>query len=204
MKDSTQLTKRQKQIYEYIKDQTREKGYPPSVREIGEACGLSSPSTVHMHLTALEDKGWIRRDPTKPRAIELTGPDQGEKQETVSLPIVGRVAAGVPISAVENTDGYFSVSSDFLGRGEHFILRVKGDSMIEAGIFNGDLVIVRSQDVAHNGEIVVALIEDEATVKRFYRRPEYVELRPENSSMEPIIARDVSIAGIVCGLIRKF
>jgi len=205
MSARTALTERQREILEYLQKHLRLNGYPPSVREIGQAIGLSSSSTVHTHLRQLEEKGWIRRDPTKPRAIEIMHSDEDEpvNPEVITLPIVGKIAAGVPITAVENIEGYFSVSADFLGKGTHYLLRVSGDSMIEAGILDGDMVIVRSQEVANNGEIVVALLDDEATVKRFYRRPEYIELRPENQAMEPIIARDVSISGVVVGLIRR-
>ncbi len=203
MQSKADLSERQREVYEYIKAQQKLRGYPPSVREIGQALGMSSSSTVHMHLTQLQEKGWIRKDPTKPRAIEILDADDEPAQDTVSLPIVGRVAAGVPITAIENIDGYFSVSADFLGRGNHFILQVRGDSMIEAGILDGDMVIVRAQEVANNGEIVIAMLDGEATVKRFYRKDGYIELRPENSTMEPIVSHDVSIAGIVSGLIRR-
>lgn len=203
MQAKVELSERQRDVLEFIKAQLKLRGYPPSVREIGQALGMSSSSTVHMHLTQLEEKGWIRKDPTKPRAIEILDSDEEPVHDAVSLPIVGRVAAGVPITAVENIDGYFSVSADFLGRGNHFILQVKGDSMIEAGILDGDMVIVRAQEVANNGEIVIAMLDGEATVKRYYRKESYIELRPENSAMEPIISQDVSIAGIVSGLIRR-
>jgi repressor LexA len=198
------LTGRQQQILDYIRDHLKRNGYPPSVREIGLATGLSSSSTVHLHLTQLEEKGWIRRDPTKPRAIEVLDKAEEEAIETITLPILGKVAAGEPLTAVENIEGYFSVPAEFIGRGRHFILKVKGDSMIDAGILDGDMVIVRSQPVANNGEIVVALLDGEATVKRFYRNDEYVELRPENTALQPIISRNVSLAGVVEGLIRKF
>lgn len=205
MQTRTALTARQKEILDYLQKHLKLHGYPPSVREIGQAIGLSSSSTVHMHLTQLEDKGWIRRDPTKPRAIEILVKDNQAEDETeiITLPIVGKVAAGVPITAIENIEGHFSVSADFLGRGTHFLLRVSGDSMIDAGILDGDLVIVRSQEVANNGDIVVALIDDEATVKRFYHQSDHVELRPENQSMAPIIVRDVVISGVVAGLVRR-
>ena len=205
MQTKPALTARQKEILDYLQSHLKRHGYPPSVREIGQAVGLSSSSTVHVHLTQLEEKGWIRRDPSKPRAIEILTVDDQDAVDTeiITLPIVGKVAAGVPITAVENIDGYFSVSADFLGKGNHFLLRVSGDSMIEAGILDGDLVIVRSQEVASNGDIVVALIDDEATVKRFYHRNDYVELRPENPAMEPIVVNDVVISGIVTGLVRR-
>jgi repressor LexA len=205
MQTKTPLTTRQKEILDYLQKHLKQYGYPPSVREIGQALGLSSSSTVHVHLTNLEDKGWIRRDPSKPRAIEILVDDEKDTVETevITLPIVGRVAAGVPITAEENVEGYFSVSAGFLGKGTHFLLKVRGDSMIEAGILDGDMVIVRSQEVANNGDIVVALIDNEATVKRFYHRPDHVELHPENPNMEPIIVDDVVISGIVTGLVRR-
>ncbi|MGE5544521.1 MAG: transcriptional repressor LexA [Bacillota bacterium] len=205
MQNKPALTARQKEILNYLQQHIKKHGYPPSVREIGQAVGLSSSSTVHVHLTQLEEKGWIRRDPSKPRAIEILADDNDDSIDTeiITLPIVGKVAAGVPITAVENIDGYFSVSADFLGKGNYFLLRVSGDSMIEAGILDGDLVIVRSQDVANNGDIVVALIDDEATVKRFYHRNGYVELRPENPAMEPIVVNEVVISGVVTGLVRR-
>lgn len=196
------LTIRQKEVLDYIKSQLRARGFPPSVREIGLATGLSSSSTVHMHLTQLEEKGYIKRDPSKPRAIEILD-ENLRMPEIVTLAVVGQVAAGTPILAEENTDGFFSVSADFLGSGSHFILKVKGESMIEAGIFDGDMVIVRSQEDARNGEIVVAMMDEEATVKRYYRTPEYIELRPENPSFQPIRSKDVSVIGIVTGLIRR-
>ncbi|NLV16175.1 MAG: transcriptional repressor LexA [Syntrophomonadaceae bacterium] len=198
------LTKRQQQILDYLQSHLKAHGYPPSVREIGKAVGLSSSSTVHLHLTQMEEKGWIRRDPSKPRALEIlvdTGNDHDE--EIIRLPLVGRVAAGQPITAVENIEGHFSVSASFLGRGDHFLLRVHGDSMIDAGILDGDLVIVRSQQAANNGDIVVALVDDEATVKRFYQKIDHVELRPENEAMAPIITRNLTIAGVVAGLVRR-
>jgi len=202
MKSKNALTARQQEILGYLQSHIKKHGYPPSVREIGQALGLSSSSTVHTHLTQLEEKGWIRRDPSKPRAIEILVDDVPDP-EVITLPIVGKVAAGVPITAVENIDGYVSLSADLLGKGNHFLLRVSGDSMIEAGILDGDLVIVRSQEVAENGDIVVALVDDEATVKRFYRRPDHVELVPENPIMEPIIVQNVVISGVVKGLIRR-
>ena len=207
MQTKTPLTARQQEILDYLQKHLKQYGYPPSVREIGQALGLSSSSTVHVHLTHLEDKGWIRRDPSKPRAIEILVDDDEVAAETgaeiITLPIVGKVAAGVPITAVENIEGYFSVSADFLGKGTHFLLKVSGDSMIEAGILDGDLVIVRSQEAANNGDIVVALIDDEATVKRFYHRQDHIELQPENPLMEPIIVNDVVISGVVTGLVRR-
>ncbi|HEX6988132.1 MAG TPA: transcriptional repressor LexA [Bacillota bacterium] len=202
------LTRRQRQIYEFIKKQMRSRGYPPSVREIGEAVGLRSSSTVHGHLSRLEEKGYIRRDPTKPRAIEIVGehlfptPTLDDRR-VVHVPLVGQVTAGQPILAVENIEDHLPFSRDLVGDDDVFMLRVRGDSMIEAGILDGDHVIVRRQETALNGDIVVALLEDEATVKRFYRENDHVRLQPENRFMEPIIARDVRILGKVIGLFRR-
>lgn len=204
MESIGELTQRQQQILDYIKEKIKLSGYPPSVREICQAVGLKSSSTVHSYLLQLEQKGLLKRDPTKPRAIIPTdhNNDAGAG-DTLSLPVVGSVAAGTPILAQQNIDSYLPVPVDFLGKGNHFVLRVQGESMIDAGIMDGDYLIVREQADASNGEIVVALLEDEATVKRFYKRDGYVELRPENSSMQPIIAEKVSIAGKVAGLLRK-
>lgn len=204
MSDSD-LSLRQQQIMEYIRHKIKTSGYPPSVREIGQAVGLKSSSTVHAYLLQLEEKGLLRRDPTKPRAIIpaefYNAPDGGD---AMALPVVGKVAAGTPILAEQNIDAYLPVPIDFLGKGNHFVLKVQGDSMVEAGILDGDYLIVKEQASATNGEIVVALLEDEATVKRFYKRDGFVELRPENSNMEPLIADTVKIAGKVAGLLRKF
>ncbi|MEW6031432.1 MAG: transcriptional repressor LexA [Bacillota bacterium] len=199
------LTSRQKQILEFIKRQTRERGYPPSVREIGEAVGLSSSSTVHGHLARLEEKGYLRRDPTKPRAIEVL--DEGravQRHRLVNVPLVGRVTAGTPILAVENIEDYIPLPRDLAGGEGTFLLSVRGDSMIGAGIHDGDLLIVRPQPSADDGDIVVALLEDEATVKRFYRDKRGIRLQPENPALEPIVTRDVRILGKVIGLIREF
>ncbi|MEN6349213.1 MAG: transcriptional repressor LexA [Syntrophomonas sp.] len=204
MNDDIKLSDRQQLIMEFIKKSIREKGYPPSVREIGQAVGLKSSSTVHTHLVHLEEMGLLRKDPTKPRAIIPAGSiGNTDISETVALPVVGNVAAGAPILAEQNIDAYLPVPVDFVGQGNHFILRVKGESMIEAGIMDGDYLIVHEQKEASNGEIVVALLEDEATVKRFYRRDGYIELRPENSAMQPIIVNSVQIAGKVAGLMRR-
>jgi len=198
------LAGKPREILNYIKDCVRSKGYPPSVREIGEAVGLSSSSTVHGHLARLEERGYIRRDPTKPRAIEVLEPDLDRTaQGVVNLPLVGRVAAGTPILAVENIDDIIPFPSDLVGEGELFLLHVQGNSMIEAGIFEGDYVIVRRQPAAADGEIVVALLEDEATVKRFYRERDHIRLQPENSLMDPIRCQDVTILGKVVGLYRR-
>ena len=204
MTSGNSLNQRQKLILEFIQDRIKTKGYPPSVREIGEAVGLKSSSTVHAHLVQLEDKGYIRKDPSKPRAlIPINRSDAAITDlSTISLPVVGNVAAGVPILATENIETYFPIPVDFVGRGSHYILRVKGESMIEAGILDGDYLIVREQADAANGEIVVAMLEDEATVKRYYKRDEYIELKPENSSMQSIISPEVAVLGKVTGLLR--
>jgi repressor LexA len=200
------LTERQRQVLQFIKDEIRSKGYPPSVREIGEAIGLSSSSTVHGHMARLEEKGYIRRDPTKPRAIEVLDEDFGApRKRVVSVPLVGRVTAGLPILAVENIEDHFPLPADFIRADESdlFFLTVQGDSMIEAGILDGDYVLVRKQQSASNGEIVVAMIDDEATVKRFFKEPGRIRLQPENRFMDPIIVPTVQILGKVVGLIRR-
>lgn len=202
----SKLSNRQQTILEFIKNEVREKGYPPSVREIGEAVGLASSSTVHGHLDRLEKKGLIRRDPTKPRAIEILNQSQDEVPFPVHIakvPVVGRVTAGVPITATENIEEYFPLPSHFVGDNQMFMLSVVGDSMIEAGIHNGDYVIVRQQQTANNGDIVVAMTEeDEATVKTFYKERDHIRLQPENSTMEPLRLKKVTILGRVVGLFR--
>lgn len=202
------LSAKQQQILEYMKAEVREKGYPPSVREICEAVGLKSTSTVHGHLARLEKKGYIRRDPTKPRAIEILdeAPHNSDlpTRELVQVPIVGNITAGTPILAVENIEDTFPVPVDYVHNDTVFMLKVRGDSMIEAGIFDKDLILVRQQSNASNGDIVVALIEDYATVKTFFREKDFVRLQPQNASMNPIIVRDVTILGKVIGLFRKF
>ncbi|MBS4207480.1 transcriptional repressor LexA [Bacillus sp. FJAT-50079] len=201
------LSKRQQDIMDFIKDEVKTKGYPPSVREIGEAVGLASSSTVHGHLARLESKGFIRRDPTKPRAIEILQIEEDNipRQKTINVPLVGKVTAGLPISAIENIEEYFPLPEHLASSDEQvFMLEIVGESMIEAGILNGDYVIVRQQQTANNGDIVVAMTEDdEATVKRFFKEKDYFRLQPENSTMEPIIVRDVSILGKVVGLYRQ-
>ncbi|MDY5060609.1 transcriptional repressor LexA [Staphylococcus simulans] len=205
----TELTKRQSEIYEYIKQVVHTKGYPPSVREIGEAVGLASSSTVHGHLSRLESKGYIRRDPTKPRAIEIVSDqieDNAEIEGTIHVPVIGKVTAGIPITAVENVEEYFPLPEHFTSthNSDIFILNVVGDSMIEAGILDGDKVIVRSQTIAENGDIIVAMTEDdEATVKRFYKEKHRYRLQPENSTMEPIYLEHVTVLGKVVGLFRE-
>ncbi|WP_436853775.1 transcriptional repressor LexA [Staphylococcus caeli] len=204
-----ELTKRQDEIFEYIKQTVHSKGYPPSVREIGEAVGLASSSTVHGHLSRLEEKGYIRRDPTKPRAIEIVNEQLGEPvnmEETIHVPVIGKVTAGIPITAVENVEEYFPLPEHFTSthNSDIFILNVVGDSMIEAGILDGDKVIVRSQTIAENGDIIVAMTEEnEATVKRFFKEKTQYRLQPENSSMEPIYLDQVAVLGKVVGLFRE-
>ncbi|MFI9042893.1 transcriptional repressor LexA [Staphylococcus saprophyticus] len=204
-----ELTKRQNEIFEYIKQTVHAKGYPPSVREIGEAVGLASSSTVHGHLSRLEEKGYIRRDPTKPRAIEIVTEQLGEPinmEETIHVPVIGKVTAGIPITAVENVEEYFPLPVHFTSthNSDIFILNVVGNSMIEAGILDGDKVIVRSQTIAENGDIIVAMTEEnEATVKRFFKEKAHYRLQPENSSMDPIYLDQVTVLGKVVGLFRE-
>ena len=200
------ISKRQEDILTFIKSEVKKKGYPPSVREIGEAVGLASSSTVHGHLARLESKGFIRRDPTKPRAIEVLDPEGLEtmKPGVLHVPLVGKVTAGLPITAIENIEEYFPLPESY-GTSEDnlFMLEIVGNSMIEAGILNGDYVIVKQQQSANNGEIVVAMTEDdEATVKRFFKEKDYFRLQPENESMDPIILDNVSILGKVVGVYR--
>ena len=202
------ISKRQQAILTFIKEEVRSKGYPPSVREIGEAVGLASSSTVHGHLARLESKGLIRRDPTKPRAIEvLDSQDDGSipKAGVVHVPLIGKVTAGLPISAIEDIQEYFPLPDTYGASGEDlFMLEIMGDSMIEAGILNGDYVIVKKTATANNGEIVVAMTEEnEATVKRFYKEKTHFRLQPENSSMDPILVNQVTILGKVVGLYRN-
>lgn len=203
----TKLSKRQQDILQYIKLSVKEKGYPPSVREIGEAVGLASSSTVHGHLARLESKGLIRRDPTKPRAIEILDLEEDTipRHKVVNVPLIGKVTAGQPITAVENVEEFFPLPERLAPSDEQvFMLEIMGDSMIEAGILDGDFVIVRQQQTANNGDIVVAMTEeDEATVKRFFKEKDFVRLQPENSSMSPIILRNVSILGKVIGVYRQ-
>ncbi|MGH8163814.1 MAG: transcriptional repressor LexA [Rhodanobacteraceae bacterium] len=198
-------TERQRRILEVIREFTAEQGYPPSVREIGARVGLSSSSTIHAHLKALERQGHISRNPTKPRALrsDLGLPPRPARPETVTVPIVGKVAAGVPITAAENLEGEFVLPSSFTRVSDGFMLRVAGDSMVDAAILDGDLILVRPQRNANNGEIVVAMLEGEATVKRFYKENGRVRLQPENSAMAPIYANDVTIVGRVEAVVRK-
>ena len=208
------ITKRQQQIYDFIRTYQKEKGYPPSVREMAAAVGLSSPSTVHAHLSALEDLGLIKRDATKPRALEEFNSDgsainaseirETSTRGTISLPLVGRVAAGLPILAEQNVEDTFTLPTEIATDSSSFVLEVHGNSMINAGIFNGDYIIVREQKSAMNGEIIVAMIDGEATVKTFYKERGRVRLQPENDAMEPIYADNPTILGKVVALMRRF
>ena len=199
------ITAKQQEILDYIKDEILKRGYPPTVREICETVNLKSTSSVHSHLETLEKNGYIRRDPTKPRAIEICDDNfQMVRTEMVSLPVIGNVAAGQPILAEENVQDYFPVPADVVPKGESFILNVRGESMINAGIFDKDVVIVHKTPTAVNGDIVVALVGDEATVKRFYKENGHFRLQPENDAFEPIIVDEVSILGKVVSLVRYF
>jgi repressor LexA len=197
------LTKRQQEIFDFVKRYAGDNGYPPTVRDIGKAIGLTSSSTVHAHLSNLEKLGVLRRDPTKPRAIEVLVGKAKAAVGPSGLPVVGQVAAGQPVLAEENIEEYVEVPSFAGGEEGEFVLRVKGDSMKDVGIYEGDHVIVRRQDTAANGEIVVALVGDEATVKRFFREDDHVRLQPENAALEPIRSRDVQVLGRVVGVCRR-
>lgn len=197
------ITQKQSEILEYIKSQILNKGYPPSVRDICEAVNLKSTSSVHAHLESLEKNGYIRRDPTKSRTIEIIDDNFNlTRREVVNVPLLGEVAAGQPLYAVENIDNYFPLPSEFMPKGETFMLSVKGDSMIEMGIFSGDKIIVNKQNTASNGDVVVALVDDSATVKRYYKEDNCIRLKPENSSMDDIIVDNCEILGKVVGLFR--
>ncbi len=193
----------QARILEYIQKATKEKGYPPSVREICDATGLKSTSTVHGHLLRLQKKGLLNRDSMKPRAISVPTSPAAQDTDATPVPVVGYVAAGAPILAAENIEEYVALPQTMLGEGEHYVLRVRGESMIDAGILSGDYVVVKKQPTAYNGDIVVAMIEDEATVKRYYRENGMFRLQPENRSMQPIFATEVTILGKVVSLYRK-
>ena len=211
------ITKRQQQIYDFIRSYQAEKGYPPSVREMAAAVGLSSPSTVHAHLGVLEDHGLIRRDKTKPRALEVfnqdgtpaatssasVSTDDHRQRGTITLPLVGRVAAGIPILAEQNIEDSFTLPTEIASDASSFVLEVHGNSMINVGIFNGDYIVVREQKSANNGEVVVAMIDGSATVKTFYKEQGRVRLQPENDSMEPIYAVNPTILGKVVALMRR-
>ena len=200
------ITQKQSEILEYMKNEILNRGFPPSVREICEAVHLKSTSSVHSHLETLEKNGYIRRDPTKPRAIEIVDDNFNlVRRETVNVPIIGKVSAGQPLLAVENIDGYFPIPSEYMPNNKTFMLVVQGDSMINAGIFNGDYVIVEQQQTAENGQKVVALVEDSATVKTFYKEDGHIRLQPENDTMEPIIVEQdqfFQILGKVIGVFR--
>lgn len=200
------ITQKQSEILEYMKNEILNRGFPPSVREIGEAVHLKSTSSVHSHLETLEKNGYIRRDPTKPRAIEIVDDNFNlVRRETVNVPIIGKVSAGQPLLAMENIDGYFPIPSEYMPNNKTFMLVVQGDSMINAGIFNGDYVIVEQQQTAENGQKVVALVEDSATVKTFYKEDGHIRLQPENDTMEPIIVEQdqfFQILGKVIGVFR--
>lgn len=202
----SEISKKQKEILDYIKEKVKDKGYPPSVREICEAVSLKSTSTVHGHLTKLEENGFIRRDLTKPRAIEILDDDMVIEEihpEVNYIPVVGQVTAGVPILAVENIEDEFPIPASFVSAGDYFMLRIKGDSMINAGILDRDYVLVKQQSDAANGQIVVAMVDDSATVKRFFKENKHFRLQPENPTMDPIFADEVSVLGIVKGVFRK-
>ena len=199
------ISKKQLEILEYIKSQILERGFPPAVREICEAVSLKSTLSVHSHLETLEKNGYIRRDPTKPRAIEILDDTFNlTRREVVNVPLIGRVAAGEPLLAQENIENYFPIPMEFMPNKQTFLLTVKGESMINAGILDGDMVLVEQAQTADNGDMVVALIEDGATVKTFYREEGVCRLQPENDYMDPIIVKDVSILGKVIGVFRFF
>ena len=199
------ITPKQQEILDFIKSEILHKGYPPAVRDICEAVHLKSTSSVHSHLETLEKNGYIRRDPTKPRAIEIIDDTfQLTRREVVNVPLIGTVAAGQPILAQENIENYFPVPAEYMPNSECFMLKVKGDSMVNAGIFNGDQILVQQQNTASNGDMVVALIDDSATVKTFYKEDGHYRLQPENDSMSPIIVDEVTILGKVFGVLRIF
>ncbi|HAE43408.1 MAG TPA: repressor LexA [Clostridiales bacterium] len=205
---SEELSKNQLKILNYIKEEINSKGYPPSVREICKAVGLSSTSTVHSHLSAIEQKGFIKKGTNKNRAIEVIDQETAlydlPKKEIVNIPLIGSIAAGQPILATENAEDLFPIPIEWIGNNESFVLRVKGDSMINAGIFSGDYVVISCQNSARNGDIVAALIDDEATLKRFYREKDHIRLQPENDNMEPILTKEVAILGLLKCVIRKY
>jgi len=199
-----ELNKREREILDFIKSIINERGYPPSVREIGFAVGLRSSSTVHGYLNSLEKKGYIRRDPSKPRAIEITDGTSPVSKQMVNVPLVGRITAGTPILAEEVVEDVYPLPLDLIQSEDTFMLNVTGESMINVGILDGDKLIVRKQSYANNGDIVVALLEDEATVKTFYKEADHIRLQPENDYMDPIICDNVVILGKVIGLIRHY
>ncbi len=199
------ISPKQTEILEYIKSEILNRGYPPAVREICEAVHLKSTSSVHSHLETLEKNGYIRRDPTKPRAIEIVDDDFNlVRREIINIPLIGNVAAGEPIFAEQNIEGYFPLLADDMPSGEAFMLKVKGESMINVGIYDGDHIIVHKQNTARNGDLVVALVDDSATVKTFYKEKGHFRLQPENDTMDPIIVDQVEILGTVSGLYRRY
>ena len=199
------ISKKQEEILEYIKSEIINRGFPPAVRDICEAVGLKSTSSVHSHLETLEKNGYIRRDPSKPRAIEILDDNFNMlRREMVNVPVLGRVAAGQPILAEENIESYFPIPAEFIPDTDAFMLKVKGDSMVNAGIFENDRLLVKCQKTAENGDMVVALIDDSATVKTYYKEDGHYRLQPENDSMEPIITDEVSVLGVVFGVFRLF
>ncbi len=213
-KDPSEINKREKAILKFLEREIATRGYPPSVREIGKAVGLSSTATVHGYISRLEQKGYIKKESQKGRTLRLIKGQKGEEiktgnkdfytgKEMVEVPVIGKITAGAPILAVENVTDTFPIPLDFVGNSESFMLTVRGESMIEAGILDGDDILVRKQNSANNGEIVVALIEDEATVKTFYKEKDHIRLQPENSTMDPIIVPDCQILGKVSGVFRK-
>ena len=210
-KDPNELNKREKAIIKFIDKQIRENGYPPSVREIGKAVGLKSTATVHAYLSKLKEKGYIKKENQKGRTLRLLKGGVEEKKEKpvysgkelVDVPVIGKITAGEPILAVENVTDTFPIPVDFVGNSESFMLTVRGESMIEAGILDGDYILVKKQNTANNGQIVVALIGDEATVKTFYKEKDHIRLQPENSTMDPIIVPNCEILGKVAGVFRK-
>ncbi|SDB16124.1 transcriptional repressor LexA [Butyrivibrio sp. INlla16] len=203
--EKRRISAKQQEILDFIKDKILEKGYPPTVREICETVHLKSTSSVHSHLETLEKNGYIKRDPTKPRTIEICDDSFNMiRTEMVNIPVVGQVAAGTPILAEQNIDSYFPIPAEMCPKGQMFILNVKGDSMINAGIFNGDRIFVEACDTARNGEQIVALIDDSATVKTFYKEKGHIRLQPENDTMEPIIVDDCEILGRVFGVLRLY
>lgn len=209
-KGTDELNKREKAILKFIEKQINEKGYPPSVREIGKAVGLSSTATVHTYISKLKEKGYISKEDQKGRTLKLLKGGKKEEPKTAysgkelaEVPVIGKITAGEPILAVENITDTFPIPIEFVGNSESFMLVVRGESMIEAGILNGDYILVKKQDIARNGEIVVALIGEEATVKTFYKEKDHIRLQPENSTMDPIIVPDCKILGKVAGVFRK-
>ena len=199
------ISDKQREILEYMKQEILNKGYPPTVRELCDAVHLKSTSSIHSHLETLEKHGYIRRDPSKPRAIEIVDDNFNlTRREVVNVPIVGSIAAGQPLLAIQNIDNYFPIPAEYMPNQNTFMLKVKGESMINAGIFDGDVILVKQQSTAKNGEMVAALVEDSATVKTFYKEDGHIRLQPENDNMDPIIVPDCQILGVVFGVFRFF